>query len=417
MALTDIFDTEVFSVGIGVQSDLVTEQTSLEWIDCEYASVTRDAGQTDTKRSRRARGAGTSRLTGRVLHRLTLRFPLHGQVSTFAYASDSPAWAGAMRLLNFLGGSSALTYQAAGITPGDGNTVTTVTSASKAGCLLAARNTSDGLVHGMGFAKSAAIGSVDLFEDMAAVPGAGSGRLASLTLYPSSTAVPHLTIRVTGESAQQDYRYIGATLSKAVIKPDQDDRLYATCDFIVYAGESRQTSGGLQTVTEYLRLEPALQRGGARVVLASNVFTTLADGTADPDGTCDVRDLELTIEIPHYVSRCPTAPQGVNAVVARSPIITASFTVPEIPDFQTSSEQFAEKAWRDITQASLSCYMGDTPGQIFAWNMPRGNVTVFPENVVVDGILHRRVSLEAGYYSGDAASTDAGNKAFRMALA
>lgn len=417
MAWTDIFDTEVFSTGLGAQSDINTEQASLEWIDCEFAGVTYDAGQTDTKRSRRARGAGTTRLTGKVWPRVSIRFFLHGQISTYAYASGSPAFAGAMRMMNFLGGSSALTYQAAGITPSDGNTVTTVTSASKVGCLMAARDTADGLVRGMGFFKSAAIGAVDVFEDMAAQPGAGSGRLASVTQYPSSTAPSPLTIRVTGESAQQDRRYIGCVLSKISVKPDQDDRLYGVAEFIAYGGESRQTSGGLQAVTDYLPLEPMLQRGGARWVLGSNIFTGLADGTVDADGTCDVRDVELTIEIPHYLGKCPPKGQGVKEVVCRSPIITASFTLPDIPDFYDGTEQFAEKAWRNLTQASLSCYMGDTPGQIFAWNMPRGIVTAFPDNPVVDGILHRRISLEAGYYGGDAAATDAGNKVFRLGLA
>ncbi len=419
MAWTDIFDTEVFSVGVGAQTaaTLNTEQSTVEWIDCEFAGVTYDAKQTDTKRSRRSRGAGTMRLTGRVWPRVSIRFPLHGQIGSYAYASNTPAWAGAMKLLDFLGGSSALTYQAAGISGSDGNTVTTATSASKAGCLLAARDTADGVVRGMGFAKSAAIGAVDVFEDMAAQPGAGGGRLPSVTLFPGATQAVPVTVRVTGEAAAQDRRYVGCVLSRATIKPDEDDRLYCVAEFICYGGETRASSGGLQAVTDYLPLEPQLARGGARWVLGSNVFTTLADGTVDPDGTCDIRDVELVIDIPHYISKAPSRGQGVKEVVTRSPVITASFTVPEIPDFQVSGEQFAEKAWRDLTQLSLSCYMGDTPGQVFAWNMPRGLVTVFPENPVVDGILHRRISLEAGNYTGDAASTDAGNKTFRMALA
>lgn len=418
MSWSDIFDTESFSVGIGEESALGTEQSSLEWIDCEFIGVTYDAGQTDAKRSRRSRGAGTRRLSGRVWPRLAIRFPLHGQASGYAYGSSTPAFGGAMRLLNRLGGTAALAYQAAGITPSTGNAVTTVTSPSKAGCLLAARDTSDGLVRGMGFAKAAVTGACSLFEDMAAQPGAGSGRLASLTIFPSSTQPASLTVRTTGESANQDRRYLGCVVSKIVLEPpDRDGRLYGRAELIAYGGELRQTSGGLQAVTEYLPLEPALARGGARVVLGSNVFTTLNDATVDPDGSCDVRDIELTIDIPHYVAPCPARAQGVASVTALSPMIAATFTVPDIPDFEVSSEQFAEKAWRDLTDCSLSVYMGDTPGQIFAWNIPRGIPTVFPEPVIVDRVLHRRIGLEAGNYTGDSASTDAGNKVLREAVA
>lgn len=420
MSWADIFKTNAFSVALAPQAtDINTAGSSWTWINCDFPQLSYEPSQTDTKRSRQARGAGSVRGTGKVWPRLAIKFPLHGQLSTYAYASDTPSMVGAMRLLDWLGGTAGIAYQAAGINSTDGNTMSLVTSQGKVGCLIAARESS-GAVQAMGFAKTIGSGgpySTDLFEDLAALPGASTGRLPTYTIYPSSTQPQPLTVRVTGEAASQDRRFIGGFPKKITLAPDQDDRWYATCELIFYGGENRAGgAGGFQTQLDYLAMEPQLGRGNSRWVLGSNVFTSFNDATVDPDGTCDVRDPEIVIEFDHYVSRVGTKSQGVKEVILGQPTITTSLTVPDISDFEVSTEHFGEKAWRDLTQVSCSLYMGDTPGRLFAYNMPRGNITVWPDPVVVDDALHRRISLEAGPYSGDAASTDAGNKSVRIAV-
>lgn len=418
MAWSEIFKQTAFSVGLAPQStDINTAGSSWTWINCDMPQISYEPSQTDTKRARQSRGAGTVRGTGKVWPRLSLRFPLHGQAAAYAFASDTPSFVGAMRLLDWLGGTAAVAYQAAGINSTDGNTMSLVTSAGKMGCLIAGREAS-GAVAAMGFAKTIGSGGpfvTDLFEDMAALPGASIARLPTYTIFPSSTQPQPLTVRVTGEASTQDRRFIGGLPRKVSLTPDQDDRWYATVEMIFYGGENRAGgAGGFQTQLDYLAMEPQVGRGMGRWVLGSNVFTSLNDAAIDPDGTCDVRDPEISIEFEHYVSRVGTKGQGAKEVILGQPTITTTMTVPDISDFELSTEQFAEKSWRDLSQVSASLYLGDTPGRLFAFNMPRGNVTVFPDPVWVDDALHRRISLEATNYAGDFASTDAGNKTVRI---
>lgn len=417
MSWAEIFDEESFSVGIAPQgSGINTPGTVWTWIDCEMPQVSYDAAQTDTKRSRRSRGSGTKRRTGRVHPRVAIRFPMVGQLADFDHTSDTPALEAANKLLDFLGGSSGIAYQASGMSPVDGGSVSLITSTGKVGCLVAGVE-STGAVLAKGFIQSlsgAGPYTAALFEDLAAEPGTSIGRIPTLTIYPSTTAPTPITIRVNGEHADMARAYIGCVLSKATMTFDSDWRPYWNCEFVAYGGEDRTTyDGGLMAVTECLPLEPLVSRGGARFVIGSNVVGTLADGTVDPDGTCDVRDFELSWEFPHYATRCPTGTEGVGQVVVRSPMQTISFSLPDISDFEVSSEHMGEAAWRNLTEISVSLYLGDTPGQIFAANIPRMIMTAYPEVVMVDGARHRRFVGEAGHYAGDGASTDAGNKSGR----
>lgn len=421
MAWAEVLDEESFSVGVATQSTINTAGSSWTWIDCEMPQVSYDAAQVETKRSRRSRGAASKRSTGKVWPRVAVKFRVAGQLAAYAFASDTPGLKSQNLLLDFLGGSSAVTYQAACITTTDANTFSLVTSAGKLGCLIAAREAT-GVVNAMGFAKTVGSGGpfvTDLFEDLRVVSGSAVARLPTFNAYPSTTAPSPITIRVCGEHVDMERRYIGCILSKASFSYDADWRLWCTAEFIAYGGEPavRTTGGGgLQVVAETLALEPLVARGGARFVVASNAFTTFNNASVDVDGTPDIRDVELNWEIPHYVATGPTGTEGVYTVVTRSPIVSAAFSVPDISDFHVSSEHFAEAAWRNQSALSLTCYMGDTPGQLCAWSIRSGIVTGFPEPVQVDGIRHRRVNIEAGYWSGDAASTDAGNKSHVFCL-
>lgn len=422
MSWSEILLDGEFTVAFAPQADINTAGSVWTWIDCEMPQVSFDAAQTDTKRSLRSRGAATKNLTGRVWPRVSVRFPLVGQLATYAYASDTPGLKGANGLLNFLGGTAAMAYQAAGLSPTDGNTVSCLTTTGKYGCLIAGREAS-GAVNAMGFAKNInGVGpfTTDLFEDLKAQPGSSINRLATYTFFPSSTQPSPLTLRITGEHASQEKRYLGCMLSKATITFDADWRPYCTAEYIAYGGEVRGTSGGLfagsGSVEECLAIEPLVERGGARFVVGSNVFATLADGTVDADGTCDIRDIEITWDIPHYVATKPPGTQGVKEVLMRSPTISAAFTLPDISDFEVSGAHFAEEAWRNLTEVSFSMYLGDTPGRLFAANLPRLLINQFPEVVMVDGARHRRIQGKCGHYSGDTASTDAGNKVARFAV-
>lgn len=424
MAWNEVLLDGEFSVGFAPQSDINTAGSSWTWIDSEMPQVSFDAAQTDVKRSMRARGAATRIFTGRVWPRIAIRFPVVGQLAAYAFATDTPGLKGANGLLDFLGGNAALGYQATSISPSDGNTITVATSIPKYGCLVAGREAS-GAVNAMGFVKTitgSGPWTTDLFEDLKVAPGSSIARLPSYNFFPGTTAPSPLTLRVTGENAAMERRFIGCVLSKASFSFDSDWRLYCSVEFIAYGGEMPKSElsgsgGGIQTVADCLALEPLVQRGGARWVLASNVLTTLADGTVDANGSPDIRDVTWDWDIPHYVAQMPTGRQGVKEVLTRSPTISASFSVPDISDYEVTAGQFAEEAWRNLTDFSLSGYIGDTPGQIFAVNLPRLIPTAYPEVSFVDGARHRKVSGRCGVYAGDTASTDAGNKSARFALA
>lgn len=424
MAWAELFKNTDFSFGWAAQSDVNSGGSSFYFLDCEMPQVSYEAAQTDTKRARRALGAGTRRLTGKVWPRLSVKMPAFGQAAAYAYASDTPALAGPNGLLNFFGGQSVVAYQASGINSTDANTMSLLTSQGKLGCLIAGREAS-GVVQAMGFAKTIGSGgpyNTDLFEDMRALPTNGIARIPSLTCFPGSTAPSPLTLRGCGAHTSMERRYLGCYLKKATLRFDEDWRPYWLTEFISYGGELPRaelpgSGGGLKAITEHQLLEPLLNRGGARFVLGSNVFTTFNNASVDADGTCDIRNLELSIEWEHYPVICPTGRQGVKEVVIGSPTITATFTVPDISDFESSGEQFQEAAWRNGTDVSLSCYIGDTPGQILAWNIPRGMPTIFPDPEWVDNAWHRKISLEAGDYTGDTSAADAGNKPLRIAWA
>lgn len=424
MAWSEVLLDGEFSVGFAPQStDINTTGSSWTWIDCEMPQVTLDAAQTDTKRAMRARGAATRPFTGRVWPRIAIRFPVVGQLAAYAFASDTPGLKGANGLLDFLGGTAAMAYQTSCISPSDGNTITIATSIPKYGCLIAGRESS-GAVNAMGFAKTwtgSGPWTTDLFEDLKVAPGSSIARIPTYNFWPGTTAPTPITIRVTGESAAMERRFIGCVLSKASFSFDADWRLYCNTEFIAYGGELPKaelsgSGGGIQTIAECLALEPLVQRGGARWVLGSNVFTGLSDGTVDANGSPDIRDVTWDWDIPHYPVHMPTGRQGVKEVLTRSPIISAAFSVPDISDYEVTLGQFAEEAWRNLSDFSLSGYIGDAPGQIFALNLPRLAPTAYPEVVFVDGARHRRVQGKCMYYSGDGASTDGGNKPARFAL-
>jgi hypothetical protein len=59
--------------------------------------------------------------------------------------------------------------------------------------------------------------------------------------------------------------------------------------------------------------------------------------------------------------------------------------------------------------------MGAAPGRIFAGNIPAMRLTTRPSKTEnIEGVAHMPLSLEAGHYDGDTASTDGGNKVLRI---
>ena len=419
MAWTEILDTDDFSFGYAVQSSgLNTAGTSFVWLDALMPQVTSEVGRVESKRARQSRGAGSRPSVGHVWYTIAVRMKMHGQPDDYDHTTDSPALVGGWKFLEALGGQALVAYAATSLSAAADAKTLTLSGQAKLGCLLATAGPS-GLVNAMGWVKTiTGVGPYDhgLQEDVAALPVLGSDRVPTLTLFPGSTQPSPLTLRVTGGDASQDIRFLGCYLQQLTIAPDQDDVLWGDFTLRCYGGKVEDSSGGLQTVDGMLALRPMLARGGARIVLASNVLTSLSDGTADPSGTCDVRDLQLSWSFKHYVVRCGSGNEGVGDCIVRAPTVRASFSVPKISDFYDGGENIFERAQLEETDLSFSLYLGNTPGRLFAFRMPAGMVMEWPDWTGKDEGIHLPVVLEAGHYAGDGASTDAGNKTSAIAL-
>lgn len=422
MAFANVLDAESFAVAYAPQSSgLQTAGSSWVWFESTLPQVQIEKSSNETRRSVGARGAGTKRKTGRRWYRLSFSVPLHGQISTYNGASNSPAAynTGGLHFLAHLGVGIAVTYVSNGVSPvsSDANTVN-LTGAAKNGCLLAYGDggASPPTVRGMGFVKDASVqATTQLFEDVGVIPAASDERWPTITYIPSATQPEPFTFRIVGEPTNQDIRFVGNHVSKLSPRVE-GERLWIDVEIVAYAGRTETTSGGLVRPARYLSLDPVLARGGARLVIGSQVIATLNDGTADPTGSCDIRDLALTFEIPHRPVKCDSANEGVSEVTMLAPKITGSLWCPKVSDYEVSGRNIFEAAWEDETSLSLSFYLGDRPGCIFAWQLTAANITDY-DVAVNERAWGYKVSFEAGDdWIGDQATTDAGNTVARVAL-
>lgn len=411
MAYTDLLNLKQCSLGYATQSDIVTPAAgSYTYLRAHDFTLQPEAPSSSPGSSVNTRGASSRRRAGRVWYRASFKTVMQGQLSSYAYASGGPTLAGAWGLLTGPFATVAGDYHAAGVTTADGNTVTLVNN-PLIGSLIAYGTGST--VAGMGYVMSKSGGgpyTTNLREDIPAAPGSGVKQFPTLTCYPAVGKQP-FTLRVTGEPSVQDMRLHGALLRKVTFSFDEADNLVADWEFMVYGGRvPRGGDGGLKAILSYLEMEPFVGAGNGRVVLASNVFTTFNDATADSEGHCDVRDISITYEWVHRPVGLPSLTEGVKDVAIFNPTTEVSFSIPEVVDYEASSVNIFETAFRASSEVGFSLYMGDTPGKLFAHQCPRMQVESFPAFPEVESALGRQVTLRAIDNDGDGASTDGGNK-------
>lgn len=413
----DILDVEDFSFGFGVQSDLNTVASSWSWLHTTMPQISKIVGLVDSKRARRARGAATRPSIGKVWYKLAFRMRMNGQATGYDFTSGSPDFVGGWTFLYALGGEALVTYAATNVTTVTNAKTFSLASQAKLGSLLATATA--GVVSSQAWVKSISGAGpyvTTLLEDVGTLPVTNAARVPTRTFFPGTSQPSAYTFRLVGKVAGQDIRFLGGKIDDVQLSFDEDGCCWGDFNFTCYGGRLESNAGGIQPIDGFLTLEPKLMRGGARIVLGSNVFTTLADGTADPAGSCAVRDVTIRMAWPHFVVEGPTRREGVEDVILKSPDISVSFAVPKIPDFDVSAENIFEAAIRNETDIGFSLHLGDTPGKIFAFNMPAGQVADWPDWTAIDGVLHQQVTLTPGFWVGDGASTDAGNKVVRVAL-
>lgn len=418
MALTDLLNLKLCSLGFANTTDAVSAPGgAYTWLRAHDITVTPEAPVGNPQSTVSTRGSSPRNTTGRLWHRLAFKTIMDGQVGAYAFASDAPTLAGAWGLLKGMFLETLTTYHATGVSPSDGNTIS-LTNNPAIGALIAWANSSN-VVGGMGFVQSKSGGgpyATNLFEDLPAQPGSNNKQVPTLTLTPVAGR-QFQAFQIKGEPAAQDMTILGGLLLSASPSFDEADNLVIAWEFMCYGPRSdRGGLGGLQAIADYLTLEPFIGAGNGRVVLGSNVFAALDDGTADAEGSCDVRDISIKYTWMHRVVTIPSLTEGAKDVSAQGCTTEVSFSVPHVTDYEVSNVNLFERAFRQKSQVSFSLYMGDTPGRLFAFQIPRGQVTTIPGFPEVDGTIARAVTIVPVDYADDGASTDAGNKPSRLSI-
>lgn len=426
MAWESVFRTERFSVGISAHgTDLVTEEAvgSSGWTVAEMPQVTYQAIQSSVPRSSQSSGSRRGPKPGRVVPRLALKLEWRNVPSTYDYTSsniDTAIAAPVQLLLALTSASINVARQATCIeaTGSDGNTLVIKSSAAKIGCLLAARDPSDGLVN-MGFIESeagdfdgAAPFTATLFEDLGAVVEDDAYRVPTANYCPGGEfATKGWTVRINGESVNQDRRYIGFVPDKLEFMVE-DDVLKCVAEGPCYGGEDRtNAAGGLQSITSAIEFDAI--RSSSRYVFASQVFTSLDDGTVDPYGSHDIRNLVWQFTIPHHPIENPAAIHGVSAVTLGSAELRCTFAVPDTPDYEQNDINVLVDAWERQVALSMSAYYGNAVGKLLAIQITAGKVESYPEIVVIDGVEYRQATLLADHRTGEVVE-DGGGKPWRL---
>lgn len=418
MALTDLLNLKLCSLGFANQTDTVTAPGgAYTWLRAHDLSLTPEAPVANPQSTVSTRGSSPRNTSGRVWHRLAFKTTMDGQAGDYAFASDTPELAGAWGLLKGMFTETLAAYHATGVSPTDGNTVA-LTNNPAIGSLIAWANSSN-VVGGMGYVQSKS-GSgpyaTTLFEDVPAQPGSGNKQVPTLTLTPVAGR-QFQAFAIKGEPTAQDISIYGGILLSASPSFDEADNLVIAWEFMCYGRRAdRGGAGGLQAIADYLTLEPFVGAANGRVVLGSNVFAALNDGTADAEGSCDVRDIAIKYTWTHRPVMLQSIGEGVKDVSVQNCMTEVSFTVPHVTDYEVSALNMFERAFREKTQVSFSLYMGDTPGRLFTFQLPRGQVTAIPGFPEVDGTIARAITITPVDYSGDGASTDAGNKPSRLSI-
>jgi len=414
-----------FSFGFRAQADLVTAAatgTSADWtwLDAVAPSLGWNYETGAEQKSSGQRGANARKGVGPKTGTLSFRVELPGQAADHDATSDTPVDSGPWELLMAAIGETANgTYAAAAVEASPAPTANGFTLASGTVVVGAAYafGASPTAIRGIFFVEALNTLAVTMRCDARAIPVAGDNLYPLLTAAPAPpSSTPVYTFRLVGELAAIDFRYVGAVLSKATITWDAAGSPFCDLEFTVYAGDARGDDGGLRTVADLLQIDEYSGRGNAHLAIGQTVLTALDDGAAD-GGVCGTNGHSLAFEFPHRRVTCPGAEERVGAVVLRAPMITVSFTVDFTPDWDDSDgANLFVAAWRNQTPVPYQLSVGKHAGQMLAVSLPAALVDAAPGEGPQDGAWGYQVTLTAGPYTGDGASTGLGNRPAAVAV-
>jgi len=226
-----------------------------------------------------------------------------------------------------------------------------------------------------------------------------------VTAYLSNAAPLPLTVRIVGDQTEFGLKYIGCICSGGSITLNANATPILELEFTCTSREWDDSIGGLQTSDAFARLPPIIGNNGGRIAINGSQACGLTDVT-----------LSWTNTLKFF--ECASGAEGYNAVKVVERAWSLSYAVPhDSSDTITDGEHHYEYGFEQGFAASVSITVGTSVGRIMSILCPSWHISEQPTLEDIDGVLYHRLNLRPGEYSGDGASTNAGNSILRIGFA
>lgn len=367
-------------------------------------------------------GASAAPVPGRRHATIKLSGVLEGFKTDYDYTSDAADDVGVISPLIALlgaalgGGGAAAVSSAAEFGQGyhmsrqayigndvqTGSTTTSVTTADQtayaAGKLGYWLTDADDTSPTIGWIKALVAGpqkSVTLFEAADASPASGDDAAPTTVAYISDNAPVPLTIRSTGSNAADKWSYIGFKATRLYISGRPGETPRWEVEGVCIDRHRYSSGGGLTAPSAFKRIRPVTPDYGAHMLLDGSDL-----------GITDKWELEVLWDAPAL--RNAAAPQGAQVdrrLVEESPI-KLSLQVPlQTGDTVSNNKDQWENAFNSGTASSLTLYLGNEPGRIFAVRLASAHLAAPPVMSELERYKAYDLVYRAAGYSGDDGST------------
>lgn len=416
------------SFGWKAQSDYVTGATTASasdatwnWLLCEPPEVTfsREIEQRDLLEGQ-SMVEGAPTIGGKHGGTVTFRGDIRSQAVGFDATSDAltsnPETA---LLVDFLGASVVGVYDAGDLTGVDADTWTSVGPGTYGEGEMFAWGTSATAVLGFGVVKDYTSPTVTLLADSiggvtppGTGPTAGDNAFGFFNVYSSTAQPTYRTFRHVGADVEFDLNLIGAspvslTITANARKVPTYEMTYKFTSWTYASG----SFGGLKDPANFLAVPPILGNNNGRLVIDG---LATVDGTADT-GTCNVSNVQVTVQIEDTELDCHSALEGVTSVVVAKRTTRATFDVPIEDSDLASNETVWDNRLTAATAFSLTVEVGTTPGALFGLTFPQLRVNAQPSRTVVnDNLIGVSLECAPAPYSADGTGGVAADSAMRL---
>ena len=346
---------------------------------------------------------------------ITVRGPIRSQAIGYdpsagiTLAASAPEWT---LFEHFLGASVVSAYDAGDVAVGSGAQDVETTAGTYEPGKAVGFGASDSAVSALGFVKSQAGTTVTMLEDMRAVPTSGDNAYPMLTLYNDEAQVTPLTWRWAGDNAKFDSHYVGSMPQRMLLSfmAKKTPRFEVTYR---WGQKVRTELGGLTPVTDYQTIPPIIGGNNGRFTI--NLAATSNDAVDSTDVFCGVANLQLETTVDLGDVECFSGLEGIGDVKVGRRTHRITCEVPIAATDISGGKSIWETRFDNKTGFSVGIFVGGAAGQLLAVAIPNAKLVAPPEHVIVGGqLVGHRITIGAKSYSGDGASTGAGNSAIRI---